>query len=129
MCAATDRRVAIQAPVHFTLDDSPNGGAGGLRVRARNKNTFASTANLLLGYRVLLDGAPLIVGDPAQRDVSGWYPGGSVAIAPQVHHPMRTGVLQQYKWSPACAIMVSMGWSYLGKRADSLTSEAAKRTD
>ena len=73
--------------MHFSLDGSPRGGAGGLRVRARNRNTFASTANLLLGWRVLLDGAPLLLGDPAQRDVSGWYPGGSIAIAPQVAHP------------------------------------------
>ena len=72
-----------QAPVHFELDTSDRGGVGGLHVRARNRNTFASTANLLLGWRLLLDGAPLIVADPAQRDVSGWYPGGSVAIAPQ----------------------------------------------
>lgn len=72
-----------QAPVRFELQDGANAAAGGLRVRARNRNAFASTANLLLSWRVLLDGAPLIVGDPAQRDVSGWYPGGSVAIAPQ----------------------------------------------
>ena len=70
--------------MRFELQDGPAAAAGGLRVRARNRNAFASTANLLLGWRVLLDGAPLIVGDPAQRDVSGWYPGGSVAIAPQV---------------------------------------------
>jgi hypothetical protein len=75
--------VPVQAPVQFALDASPGGAAGGLRVRARNKNAFASTAGLLLSWRVLLDGAPLVLGDPAQRDAAGWYPGGSVAIAPQ----------------------------------------------
>ena len=73
----------------FELQDGPNAAVGGLRVRAHNRNTFASTANLLLGWRVLLDGAAIIVGDPAQRDISGWYPGGSVAIAPQVSQCMR----------------------------------------
>jgi hypothetical protein len=77
----------LQAPISFELKDSPNGGLGGLIVRARNKNTFVSSANLLLSWRVLLDGVPLLVGDPAQRGLAGWYPGGSVAIAPQATSP------------------------------------------
>ena len=76
----------MQAPVVFELKESPTGGMGGLIVRAKNKNTFSSSANLLLSWRVLLDGVPLLVGDPAQRGLAGWYPGGSVAIAPQVPH-------------------------------------------
>ncbi|CAL8464023.1 g3558 [Coccomyxa elongata] len=73
---------AVMAPVVFELKESPTGGMGGLIVRAKNKNTFSSSANLLLSWRVLLDGVPLLVGDPAQRGLAGWYPGGSVAIAP-----------------------------------------------
>jgi hypothetical protein len=74
----------LQAPLFFSLKDGAAGESGGVIVQAKNKNTFASSAGLLLSWRVLLDGVPLLVGDPAQRDIAGWYPGGSVAIAPQV---------------------------------------------
>ena len=68
----------------FELRDGPDDKIGGLVVRARNKYTFLSTAGLLLTWRVLLDGVPLMVGDPAQGDAEGWFPGGSVPLAPQV---------------------------------------------
>lgn len=91
----------MQAPVVFELKESPTGGMGGLIVRAKNKNTFSSLANLLLSWRVLLDGVPLLVGDPAQRGLAGWYPGGSVAIAPLVpppslHHLSATVMLDEF---------------------------------
>ncbi|EIE18998.1 hypothetical protein COCSUDRAFT_20201 [Coccomyxa subellipsoidea C-169] len=82
------------------LKESPNGGLGGLIVRAKNKNTFSSSANLLLSWRVLLDGVPLLVGDPAQRGLGGWYPGGSVAIAPQVFLEMRAQLSTAMPWAP-----------------------------
>ena len=75
----------------FELRDGPDDNIGGLVVRARNKYTFLSTAGLLLTWRVLLDGVPLMVGDPAQGDAEGWFPGGSVPLAPQV--PLRLWVL------------------------------------
>lgn len=77
-------QVCFQAPVVFELSRGPDGKMGGLVVRARNKYTFLSTAGLLLAWRILLDGVPLMVGDPAQGDAAGWYPGGSVPLAPQV---------------------------------------------
>ena len=68
----------------FELSEGPPDKMGGLVVRARSKYTFQSTAGLLLTWRVMLDGVPLHVGDPAQGDSEGWYPGGSVPLAPQV---------------------------------------------
>ena len=79
----TYKRV-MQAPVVFELTKEAQDKMGGLVVRARSKFTFQSTAGLLLTWRVLLDGVPLHVGDPAQGDAEGWYPGGSVPLAPQV---------------------------------------------
>ncbi len=79
----THRRF-MQAPVVFELTKEAQDKMGGLVVRARSKYTFQSTAGLLLTWRVLLDGVPLHVGDPAQGDAEGWYPGGSVPLAPQV---------------------------------------------
>ena len=74
----------MQAPVVFELTKGAQDKMGGLVVRARSKYTFQSTAGLLLTWRVLLDGVPLPLGDPAQGDAEGWYPGGSVPLAPQV---------------------------------------------
>ena len=68
----------------FELRDGLGNKIGGLVVCARNKYTFLSTAGLLLTWRILLDGVPLMVGDPAQGDAEGWFPGGSVPLAPQV---------------------------------------------
>ena len=68
----------------FELTKGPQDTMGGLVVRARNKYTFLSTAGLLLTWHILLEGVPLMVGDPAQGDAEGWYPGGSVPLAPQV---------------------------------------------
>lgn len=68
----------------FELSKGPQDKTGGLVIRACNKYTFLSTAGLLLTWRILLDGVPLLVGDPAQGDADGWYPGGSVPLAPQV---------------------------------------------
>jgi hypothetical protein len=70
--------------VVFELTKGPQDKMGGLVVRASNKYTFLSTAGLLLTWHILLDGVPLMVGDPAQGDAEGWYPGGSVPFAPQV---------------------------------------------
>ena len=78
----------------FELTKGPQDKMGGLVVRARNKYTFLSTAGLLLTWHILLDGVPLMVGDPAQGDAEGWYPGGSVPLAPQVslfHNPLLAG--------------------------------------
>ncbi len=98
----------VQAPVFFELKESPNGGLGGLIVRAKNKNTFSSSANLLLSWRVLLDGVPLLVGDPAQRGLGGWYPGGSVAIAPQVHSTTLPNLRVHCSWALMQLLMYHM---------------------
>ena len=56
----------------------------GLRVKATNKNFFASSAGLLLNWRLVLDGAPLAIGDVLSQSPHGWHPGGDVNIPPQV---------------------------------------------
>ena len=55
----------------------------GVRVRASNKHFFASTADLLLNWRLVLDGAPLAIGDVLSQSPHGWHPGGAVMIGPQ----------------------------------------------
>lgn len=59
----------------------------GVRVRASNKHFFASTAGLLLNWRLVLDGAPLAIGDVLSQSPQGWHPGGTVAIPPGVRAP------------------------------------------
>ncbi|CAL5226900.1 g9773 [Coccomyxa viridis] len=86
---------AVMAPVVFELTKGAQDKMGGLVVRARSKYTFQSTAGLLLTWRVLLDGVPLPLGDPAQGDAEGWYPGGSVPLAPQESEELRLPIDMQ----------------------------------
>ena len=72
----------VQAPVSFAfVEGSP---AQGIRVRATNKQLFASSAGWLFTWRLLLDGAPLPIGDVLAQSPNGWHPGGAVSIAAQV---------------------------------------------
>ena len=82
----TDPSGVLQAPVSFSLvqQGPAKAGAEGIRVRARNKQLFASTAGLLFTWRLLLDGAALPIGDMLQQTPHGWHPGGQIAIEPQV---------------------------------------------
>ena len=83
-----------QAPVAFELlgaaepgPSSPSKARQGICVRAANKQLFASSAAWLFTWRLLLDGAPLPIGDMLAQSPAGWHPGGGVSIAAQVRLP------------------------------------------
>lgn len=56
----------------------------GVRFRAANKQFFATSAGLLLNWRLRLDGSPLPIGDVLSQSPHGWHPGGAVMVGPQV---------------------------------------------
>ena len=57
---------------------------GSICVNALNRLYFATTADLVFSWRVLLWGEALPVGQITQLDPDLWHPGGSVIVAPQV---------------------------------------------
>lgn len=69
-----------QAPVAFELVSA---GGGQVRVRVYNKETFGSTSDLRLRWRLMLDGAPLPLA-PAKPSADGYCPVGDVDIPAQV---------------------------------------------
>lgn len=79
------RPACAQAPIFFSLVEqgAQTAEQKGVRLRAVNKHFFASTAGLLLNWRLVLDGAPLPIGDVLSQSPSGWHPGGDVLIGPQ----------------------------------------------
>ncbi|KAK9814513.1 hypothetical protein WJX72_007158 [[Myrmecia] bisecta] len=90
---------AVMAPVSFALvplqqrDFESHARDSSIRVRATNKQFFATTAALRFEWRVLLDGLPLpSLGDPLQRGEAGWMPGGTVPIDPQATEELRIPV-------------------------------------
>ena len=58
-------------------------GGGHVRVRVHNKETFGSTSDLRLRWRLMLDGAPLPLA-PAKPSADGYCPVGDVDIPAQV---------------------------------------------
>ena len=55
----------------------------GVRVRVRNKNTFASTAELRLRWRLVLDGSPLPL-PRAKPSADGYSAVGATDVPAQV---------------------------------------------
>lgn len=56
---------------------------GDVRVRVRNKNTFARTSELRLRWRLMADGLPLPLG-PAKPGADGYCAVGDVDVPAQV---------------------------------------------
>lgn len=54
-----------------------------VRVRVRNKDTFASTADLCLRWRLVLDGSPLPLPRP-KPSADGYYAVGNLDVPAQV---------------------------------------------
>ncbi|KAK9808191.1 hypothetical protein WJX73_006921 [Symbiochloris irregularis] len=85
---------AVMAPISFSLVEQGAQAAEeqGVRLRAVNKHFFASTAGLLLNWRLVLDGAPLPIGDVLSQSPNGWHPGGTVLMGPQEATELRLPV-------------------------------------
>ena len=58
----------------------------GVRVRVRNKDTFASTADLRLRWRLVLDGSPLPLPRP-KPSADGYHAVGDLDVRAQVGQP------------------------------------------
>ena len=69
-----------QAPVAFELVAA---NRDGVRVRVRNKDTFVSTADLRLRWRLVLDGSPLALPRP-KPGADGYYAVGDLDVPAQV---------------------------------------------
>lgn len=69
-----------QAPVAFELVAA---NRDGVRVRVRNKDTFVSTAELRLRWRLVLDGSPLPL-PRLKSGADGYYAVGDLDVPAQV---------------------------------------------
>ena len=77
---STAGNVCAQAPVAFELVAA---NRDGVRVRVRNKDTFVSTADLRLRWRLVLDGSPLALPRP-KPGADGYYAVGDLDVPAQV---------------------------------------------
>lgn len=76
----TSTAVCVQAPVAFELVAASREG---VRVRVRNKDTFVSTADLRLRWRLVLDGSPLAL-PRLKTGADGYYAVGDLDVPAQV---------------------------------------------